>query len=103
MHAGVRNVRGHLLNRPRPPNFQKLFLSRGIELEQSRSKLKTLRPFRPTARCVTASPGKNGSPFGWIPGPLQVQNLFGGKIEEAVDFAEQSRWSQRFIKGNRHS
>src|ERR1051325_6500385 len=49
VHAQVRDMRGHPLNRVAPSEFEKSIVSGRVELQQRRAVLKSLRPFRPAA------------------------------------------------------
>src|SRR3989454_12430808 len=46
VHADVRHVRGHALNRVAPPDFKETLVAGRIELQQRRTKLETLGPLR---------------------------------------------------------
>src|SRR5687768_17469492 len=52
VHAEMRDMRSHALNRVVTSDFEESGVASDIELQKSRPKLKPLRPFCPTSRRV---------------------------------------------------
>src|SRR5947207_2217011 len=88
MHSGMRNVRRHDFNGLSFADLQKAFFSGGIELQQSRAELKTLRPLRPSARSVFSFDREYWRSFCRVPGFFQAENLWRGNVEQPVQFRQ---------------
>src|ERR1039458_8497972 len=89
MHAGVRNVRRHPLDRSAPANLQKTLVAHRVQLQQRRAVLKTLRPLGPATRGVSAFDGEHRSPEFRLPGFFDGENFLPGKLEDALDFGNE--------------
>jgi len=87
--TAVREVRRHAFERPRPAEIEKLPIAGGIELQQRRAELKTLRPFGPPARRVLTGHRKYGRTVRGIPRRLDRVDLRRRQLEQAVDFRHQ--------------
>ena len=89
VHADVRDVRGHAFDRVAPAEFQKPLLAGRVELQQRRSKLKALRPFRPPPRGVFAFHGKNRRAVLRFPAFFDAQDFLSGKLEKPLDLGNE--------------
>ena len=67
VHADGRDLRGHPLHRFAPADLQETFVGRGVELQNGRAVLKSLRPLRPAARGVSAPHGEDRRPALGLP------------------------------------
>src|SRR5277367_5916486 len=102
MHADVRNVRCHALNRSAPTNLQKLCVAHRIELEQRRAVLKTLRPLGPAARGVSAFHGEDGRSLIRLPVFFDGEDFLPGKLEHALDFFNKFLRRELFVNFDWH-
>ena len=89
VHAEVRDVRGHPFNCVAPPDLQKPRVAGGVELEQRRTVLKPLRPFRPSARRVSALHCENRRAVFGFPAFLEAHNFWRGELEQPLDFRDE--------------
>src|SRR5271166_1681844 len=80
MHAHVADVRGHLLDRVATTNFQELCLVRGVELQNCRAILETLRPFGPASSRVFPCYCENRRTAGWIVVGLDREDLLAREL-----------------------
>jgi hypothetical protein len=85
VHAHVRQVRRHALERARPAEIQELTLACGVELQQRRSELEALRPLGPAARAVAPLDSEHRRTVAGVPGALDRADLGGGQLEQAFD------------------
>ena len=68
MDADVRNMWRHEFNSFRPANLEESLLARGVELEQSRAELESLRPFSPPPRGIFALRSEDRRSSARVPG-----------------------------------
>jgi hypothetical protein len=99
----VRNVGRHALDRPATAHLQESAIPRGIKLEKRRAVLEALGPFGPAAGRVTALDGEHRSSLGGTPGFLEVQNLFGGQLEDPFEGRGETSGGQARIDVEGHA
>ncbi len=87
--ADVREVRRHAFNGARACELQEVAIAGGVELQDGRTKLEALRPFRPAPRLPTPVHGEDWRPVGRSPGLLQRSDLAGREFEEPIDLRQQ--------------
>src|SRR5580658_5041115 len=92
VNARVADVRCRQSHRLAAPQWQKLRLIRGVELQKGRADLKSLRPLRPTARRISSSDGEDWRPFGGVITAFNGANLLGGQLPQAADLSRQIGW-----------
>ena len=103
VHADGRDLRGHPLHRFAPADLQETFVGRGVELQNGRAVLKSLRPLRPAARGVSAPHGEDRRPAPGLPRLLEAQDFLRRQLEQAVDFGNQFSRSEGRIDRDRHN
>ena len=89
VHADVADVRGHPLERPGASQLEPLPFAGGVELQNRRSELKALGPFRPPTRDVSAADGEHRGAGAGRPRRLNRGNLRGGEGKQAVDLGRE--------------
>ena len=92
----------HQLDGLPPADFEETLLASGVKLEQCGPELKTLGPFRPTARSVFAFDREDRSAPDRIAALFNVQNFSGGKLEETADLRQELFVSQTVVDFERH-
>src|SRR5262245_5199825 len=97
VNASVADMRGHMLERALAAHLQKGGVSRRVELQEGRSKLKSLGPLSPTSRSVTAFHCKNRSSCRWNPAILQPPYFVRREFKKSVELRLQHRGRQDWI------
>ena len=75
VHADVRKVRRHPLERPGAPELQEAGIAGGVELQDRRAELEALRPLGPAAGHVLALDGEDGRAVLGQPATFEGVNL----------------------------
>jgi hypothetical protein len=84
VHADVRDVGCHQLERSLATDAEHLLVAGRVELQDGCAELETLRPFGPSAGSVTAFDGENRGAIGVFPARLQGGDFRRGILENAL-------------------
>ncbi len=85
VHAHVREVRRHALDRARSTEFEECSIAGGVELQQRRSELKALRPLGPASCLIAPSNREHRRAVLRTPGVLDRADLRRREIEQPID------------------
>src|SRR5262249_50733596 len=87
--AGVRDVRRHAPDRSRASQREELTLAGGVELQQRRAELESLRPLGPAARPAAALDADPRRAVRRIPAVLDRSKLRRRQLEHPIDRRQQ--------------
>ncbi len=89
VHADMRQMRRHALDRPRAAEIEERAVAGGVELQQRGAELEALRPLGPAPGAVDAVHREHRRAVGRIPSRFERQDLRRRPFEDAPGFRQQ--------------